>query len=315
MAIRVGDIVFFRCNLHRDGEHSLQRGQRSIVVGAGPDDIYLCKYDDDDDAHARWVPGRWLEPEPGTFSLGFKKILERPRGLYSLGPLVSDLRFPEKHVAAYGRYEKHRLELTQSGFGFSFYDGINAREILGSTMGKFGNNYHSDLNKLGLIICEHPWLRGSGDRLKFLADLVGGFLNQLSTIPKILILRVSDWNSILESQPHLVRVRRIQVLDAQENEFMPHYTPLRHHWEVAEPNRIYANECAIIFHPITGDRFPFSLPLHVPECVLKEIFWGRKTLFLAAGTCESQIGCMQYFVEKFREHNMHLPGLPCRAAR
>ena len=81
MAIRVGDIVFFRCNLHRDGEHSLQRGQRSIVERAGPDDTYLCKYDD---AHARWVPGRWLEPEPGTFSLGFKKILERLRGYIRL---------------------------------------------------------------------------------------------------------------------------------------------------------------------------------------------------------------------------------------
>ena len=92
---------------------------------------------------------------------------------------------------------------------------------------------------------------------------------------------MSDWKSILGSQPQFVGVRRIQVLDAQENEFMPHYTPLRHHWEVAEPNRIYANECAIIFHPITGDRFPFSLPLHVPECVLKEMFCGRKTLFLA----------------------------------
>ena len=93
--------MFFRCNLHRDGDHALQRGQRSIVVRAGADDTYLCKYDDD--AHARWVPGRWLEPEPGTFSRGSKEIMERPRGLYSFGPLVSDLRFPEPHMAAFGR--------------------------------------------------------------------------------------------------------------------------------------------------------------------------------------------------------------------
>ena len=52
---------------------------------------------------------------------------------------------------------------------------------------KFG--HHSELNKLGLIICEHPWRTGRGDRFKFLAELVSGFLQQ-SGIPKILILRL-----------------------------------------------------------------------------------------------------------------------------
>ena len=62
---------------------------------------------------------------------------------------------------------------------------------------------------------------------------------------------------------------------------MPHYTPLRMGWEDEEPNEIHANECVIIFHPVIGHHFPFSLRLHVPECVLKEMFCGRKTLFLA----------------------------------
>ena len=143
---------------------------------------------------------------------------------------------------------------------------------------KFG--HHSELNKLGLIICEHPWLRGSGDRLKFLADLVGGFLNQLSGIPKILILRVSDWNSILESQPHLVRVRRIQVLDAQKNggevggKWVGQARPGARDWD--GHNLVYAvcNYNSVSSHCRFSSKHPSSDPSSFPVTLAtSRVFW------------------------------------------
>ena len=131
--IRVGDVVFCRCNLHRGEAPSVARGQRGTVMRAGPDDNWLCKFDDDDGK--AWLPGKWLEASPGTFSLGFKAIMERTHGFYSSGPLVTDLMFPEhrrtssetpEHSGA-ARFYQHYRTLSRSGFGFSFYDGINAQ--------------------------------------------------------------------------------------------------------------------------------------------------------------------------------------------
>ena len=58
-----------------------------IVVRAKPNvDRYLCKWDGDE----RCVDGCWLEPYPGTFSLGFNRILALTYPFYGLGPCVSD---------------------------------------------------------------------------------------------------------------------------------------------------------------------------------------------------------------------------------
>ena len=176
----------------------------------------------------------------------------------------------------------------------------------------FGHELNDLLvNQLGLIVCEHVWIRGRGNRVKFLADVARGFLSQLSTVPKILRMRVSDWAKI---SSQFATVRRIQVLPP--GEIRPHYTPLRHDWDAEEPNEIHASECAIIFHPAgPNDHFQFARPLHVPECVLKQMFCARKTLFLAAGTCESQMQCLQYFLEQMTAHNIPPPGPPFQAPR
>lgn len=140
--------------------------------------------------------------------------------------------------------------------------------------------------------------------MQFLTTLAWSFLRELSTTPKILIIRASDWEKIAWQ---FNEVKRIQVLDS--GDFRTHYTPLRHTWTENAPDEIHASECAIIFHPSTGvsSRYKFSCPLHVPECVLKEMFRGRKSLFLAAGTLESQMGCLHYFLEQLRVHNIPPP--------
>ena len=252
MAFGVGDVVVCRCKLRHHG-HELQRGDMGIVVRAGPNDRYLCKWDEDE----RCVDGCWLEPHPGTFSLGFNGILARPRQFYSLGPLVSVLIFPKQHEAARNRFWEHYQALTRSGFGFSFYDGINAKNIVGSMLTRYGHDHCNVLvnpEQVGSIVCEHPWLRGPGDRIKFLAELAREFLSQLSTIPKILIMRVSEWENIAQQ---FTGVRRIQVLFADSGEFRLHYTPVRQDWSVMEPDEIHASGCAIIFHPNAGSSSRF----------------------------------------------------------
>ena len=142
---------------------------------------------------------------------------------------------------------------------------------------KFG--HRSELNKLGLIICEHPWRTGRGDRFKFLAELVGGFLQQ-SGIPKILILRVSDWKSILESQPQFVGVRRIQVLDAQKNggevggKWVGQARPGARDWD--GHNLVYAvcNYYSVSSHCRFSSKHPSSDPSSFPVTLAtSRVFW------------------------------------------
>ena len=309
--------MFCRCPLRKDG-HELKRGQSGIVkkVFSAHDHVdlqghYLCRFNDQQHQQRDCVlPGLWLEQYPGTFSLGFNKLLESPSGLFWFGPLVSDLEFPEPHMQAYQRYNDHCRRLMTSGFGFSFYDGIDALAISESMLARYGRAHHRNLDPdhLGLIICEHPWTKGDGDRWSFLTALARSFLGQFSTIPKILEMRVSDWQVVCR---HLTAnnqelPRRIQVLRADQNEYQTHYTPLRHDLTTNVPDEIHASQCAIIFHPIAR-RFQFSQPLHVPECVLKEMFRNRRTLFVAAGTCESQIECLNYFLRQLRVNNITPP--------
>ena len=215
-------------------------------------------------------------------------------------------------MAAYGRYNDHCIRLMRSGFGFSFYDGINALAMSESMSALYGQAHHRinfDPDHLGLIICEHPWTRGNIDRWQFLTSLARSFLSQYSTIPKILEMRDSDWYKVHRNltENHQELSCRIQVLREDRNEYQPHYTPLRHDWTNTVPDEIHVRNCAIIFHP-TNRRFRFAQPLHVPECVLKEMFQNRRTLFLAAGTCESQIECLHYFLNQLSDHKI----LPAR---
>ena len=292
---------------------SLERGQRGIVkhVFNPFNGSCLCTFKDDNNTdHDCVIPEIWLEQSPGTFCVGLQRILESPGGFYRLGPMVSDLRFPEPHRLAYPRYNFHCQKLMKSGFGFSFYEGINALNIGESMLHKYGyTQRHINLNPdhLGLIICEHPWTRGDGDRWAFLTEMARSFLSQYSwEIPKILLLRVSDWHKVERNLTENSQTlpRRVQVL--RGDDFQSHYTPLRQYWDSDVPDEIHAQHCAIIFHPISH-RFQFARPLHLPECVLKAMFQNRRTLFLAAGTCESQIECLNYFLRQLRENNIPPP--------
>ena len=308
---QVGEAVYCRCPMHKDGMISLSRGQRGVVKHVFQGKLLgncLCTFEDNNTKHDCVIPEIWLEQSPGTFCLGLQRILESPGGFYRLGPMVSDLRFPEPHRLAYPRYNFHCQKLMKSGFGFSFYEGINALDIGESMSDKYGYTHrHINLNPdhLGLIICEHPWTRGDGDRWKFLAEMARSFLTQYSTIPKILSMRVSDWKKVETILTHNNQklAHRIQVLKEGRREFQPHYTPLRHYWDSDEQNEIHAKQVALIFHP-TSRRFRFAQPLHVPECVLKAMFQKRRTLFLAAGTCESQIEYVNYFLRQLKEHHI-----------
>lgn len=245
----------------------------------------------------------WLEPSPGTFSIGLQRILGRRRKFYGLGPLVSDAQFPIPTELAHRRLLENKRTLMESNFGFSFYDGIDATALLQSFHDTYGSfSQYVTFEKLGLIIAEHIWPRQVGDRITFLVKVVNSFLSQFSSVPKIIVMRDSDWEWVERALP--AGIRRLEVVHGSD--FQPHYEPLRHNWEQLERDVIRSPEVAIIIHPI-GARLKYSTPLHIPHLVLSAMFESKRTLWCAAGTLESQVSALEWFLLQLRRHNIAPP--------
>ena len=292
--MEVGDRVHLKMNLHWHDSH-LERGAAGRIRG-----FHTDKVDVSFGSVRCLCDPSWLEPSPGTNSIGLQTICRRQYKFYQCGPLVSDLRFPTEEELAHRRFSEHQQRLMKSNFGFSFYDGIDATAILDTFHRIYGTA--SYLQPLGLVVAEHLWVRGAGDRMGQLVKLVVSFLSQLPLIPKIIIMRVSDWKWV---QARLrVHSRRLEVLNGSD--FQPHYEPLRHCWTSLERDVIRAPELAIVIHPTQG-RFNYHTPLHVPQAVLSAMFKDEKTLWCAAGTLESQVSALEWFLEKLREHNIAPP--------
>ena len=79
-------------------------------------------------------------------------------------------------------------------------------------------------------------------------------------------------------------------------------------WDAPDINPIYGAETAIYIKPIRRPSAHLvNRPLHIPREVLLQMFKGKQTLFLAAGTCDSQVACHNYLLQQLRLHNIAPP--------
>ena len=301
MELQRGDQCFLRCTLHTEGKPTIERGERGIIerlVGSV--------------ATVRFSVGKvtidhmeWLEPFPGTFSRGFAALTSTPNGIWKVGMICSDIKFPEPGQAQYQLFRSNRKLLLTSGAGASFYDGISALNILGSFYDAYqtGWSTYTKSSKLGLIVCEHVWPWGTESRPAFHLRVVNALVAQMSTIPKIMVLRFSDAEKI---RRELAAISRVELLDGAD--FQGHYQPLRMDWDNAETNPIYGAETAIYIKPsLCESHHTANRPLHIPREVLLQMFKGKQTLFLAAGTCDSPVACHKYLLQQLRLHNIPPP--------
>ena len=216
--------------------------------------------------------------------------------------MCSDIKFPKIGQEQYQRYWEHLNLLADTGCGASFYEGIDALSILGSFHQVYPQAATNYLKNVGLIVCEHIWPWERGDRKAFLLKVVRSLECQMTSIPKIVLLRRSDVDPLrhdLEPQRWIVTLDGLDV----EN----HYTPLRMDWDAKSINPIFAAETAIYIKPIDAAGHVVNRPLHVPTEVLSHMFKGKQTLFLAAGTLDAPVACTRYLLEQLRLHNIRPP--------
>ena len=297
MHLELGSQCFLRVNLHSEAS-SAKRGERGTILqlyGSAAEVEFshgLVVIVDNID---------WLEPYPGTFSRGLAALTSKPHGIYGKGMMCSDIQFPTPDQAQGKRFLSNRQLLFNSGTGASFYDGISAFNILGTFLARYSS--HAYLKNVGLIVCEHIWPWEAGSRSRFHSSVVKSLLGQMSSVPKILVLRTSDVNAIRSS---IQVMSRVVILDGAD--FMSHYQPLRMDWDSPDLNPIIAPESAIYIKPIERpSEHIVNRPLHIPQEVLLQMFKGKQTLFLASGTCDSPVECHRYLLAQLKLHNIAPP--------
>ena len=293
-----GDQCFLRLTLHSRGRPTIPRGARGTLVRQNGTEATV---EFSHEIGRVIIPNiAWLEPYPGTFSKGFAALT--PYGIYKTGMICSDIKFPTPDQLQYRRFERNMQMLLNSGTGASFYDGVSALNILGTFHARYPG-YMSDLRKVGLIICEHIWPWEAGNRSQFLLKMVRSLVGQFSCIPKIVLLRSTD---VAKIRRELREISRVVLLDGADVQL--HYQPLRMDWDSPDLNPINSDETAIYIKPIMQPSEHIVIqPLHIPREVLLQIFKGRQTLFLASGTCDSQVACLKYLLAQLRRHNIAPP--------
>ena len=296
--MELGSQCFLRLTLHAQGKPTIQRGESGTLVrrdGSGATVEFSREI-----GRVRIPNIEWLEPYPGTFSKGFAALTSIPYGIYKTGMMCSDIKFITPDQAQYSRFMANMRLLLDSGTGASFYDGIDALNILGSFHERYPRLPPHYLKTVGLIVCEHIWPWGATSRSEFHLRVVQGLLAQMSSIPKIVLLRSTDVRPI---RRHLAPISRVVILDGAD--FQCHYQPLRMDWDSPGINPIYCDETAIYIKPIVQPSLHIvSRPLHIPREVLLHMFKGKQILFLASGTCDSPVACLQYLLSQLRLHNI-----------
>ena len=227
--------------------------------------------------------------------------------IYLVGMIVTDLQFPRPDQAQYNLFSVNRQVLLNSGTGVSFYDGINALKIREDFCARYarplGKTPFAYLKKVGLIVCEHIWPWEAVSRPVFLLGVVRGLLAQMSSIPKIVLLRSADVQCI---RADINAISRVEIIERDDIHL--HYQPLRMNWDSPAIDPIYGAECAIYIKPIQNPSgYIVKRPLHVPREVLLQMFEGKQTLFLASGTCGSPVACLEYLMSQLKLHNIPPP--------
>jgi hypothetical protein len=302
----VEDACFFRCTFylrHENLTETILRGTRCIVKEIHDGNIVVKI--SDRRYEAQWflaVEKVWLEPYPGTLSIGFQRLLDMKYDMYSVGMMVTDVKFPSPDLAAHQRFTENRNELFNNGLGLSLYDNIDARNILESFEKEY--NYRSDmLRKVGLVVVEHIWpwkIYGDKESGREFQITIARSLLHLD-IPVIMLMRIQDVHFLeCEFGNH----KRFVFLKGKWN-VKEHYRALRMRWESMNVHYSGGEPAAVVIHPShSKSDIGKRLPLHVPHEILLRMFDQKKTLMLACGTLEGPLACVKYLQAQSLKHNL-----------
>ena len=214
--------------------------------------------------------------------------------------MISDSMFPRPDHTQYPRYLLNVQFLSNSGTGVSFYDGISALDIRGTFHAQWPRDASDYLKNVGLIVCEHIWPWGRIPPPEFHWSVVKHLLDEMPHVPKIVLLRTTDVDTI---RPRLVAISRLVLVDDVHS----HYQPLRMRWNSDKIDPIFGRQTAICIRPIQGPAdHMVERPLHIPREVLLQMFKGKQTLFLASGTCDSPVESLHYLLVQFGLHGVSL---------
>ncbi len=258
-----------------------------------------------------------LEAYPNLYTRAFEYWSHRPMALQGVGMIVTDIAFPVPRQQAYARFQGNvgRLQ-DHRNLGITIYDRIDATTVLES----FRRVHYksSDELNIGMVTVEAiwPWRDNDQHRYETGAEMTlrvaRSLMAQFASTPVVLLCRPQDAFLIKRECAH---VRRFQFLKCPH--FFLHYIPLQMHWNQMQTVPVEGQNWEYLYiHPI-GQRRALPDPFWLPAEILKLQFAGKRTLSLAAGTCESQVAIAAYISCMCDQHgyDQHAPPDPVAMPR
>ena len=309
MDVTSGSWVVLRRNLHAEGRPSVLRGTVGVIEQIEPLVVYFGE-NAEEFRPTRHVMVRcsaeWLEPWPGTVARALARSAASRASLYTLGMIVTDVKYPQPDDPHYERWFSNVCRATGGGVGCEVW---NSNLTIDATFIRPGlRNRNLDPSTLGLILCEQPNSE-SEDQVSLQHRIVTSWISQWKDSGVLCIAIMRDWCAARlvtrMTERHNSLCRRLSIVDIHM-----HYEPIRNatRWASADgtlvgrPSTIWK---AVIVQP--SER----MPIQVPEPMnIAELVWymaavhGKRTLQTAAYTMESTLAIIDHFNEQLVLHGM-----------
>jgi len=236
--------------------------------------------------------------------------------VYSLGMIVSDIRFPTENRLNYPRFLVNQQRIVCRELGFSMHSNVDlfqSRQYFIEHMLWSDAVIHS---KIGLVLCEHPWpldRRVEPSVPEWHARVVLSLMGQWTHATCIVMLRNTDAvraMRVLRQQARFAGAempRRIMLVPVERVNV--HYIPQTlAAYEDGVPIWNGDVSVAIVIHPThAANRLVANDDnVYVPELVFRAMIkQHRATLQLSAWTLDSTLVCHQYL--KGMKSLYHMP--------
>ncbi len=298
---------------------TIPRGCIGRMVALQPNGNIVARFEPiaaDRAVHVVCTP-RMLEAFPYLYTNAFNDWSHRPMALQAVGMIVTDIAFPGPSQEAYARFQGNvgRLQ-DRRNLGITFYNRIDATNVLNSF--RVVHDKSSDELNIGMVTVEAiwPWRNEAQYWYETGAEMTlrvaRSLMAQFASTPVVLLCRPID--AILIKR-ECAQVRRFQFLKYPH--FFLHYIPLQMKWNRMETVPVEGwNWEYLYIHPI-GQQLVLPDPFWIPAEILKLQFAGKRTLSLAAGTCESQVAIAAYISCMCDQHayDQHAPPEPVAMPR
>ena len=241
--------------------------------------------------------------------------------LQDVGMIVTDLAFPRSGAAAYARFQRNIGCLRdRRHLGITIYDQIDATSVRDSF--RSAHNISCDELNIGMLTIEAVWPwrhRGPYETgAEMHLRVVRSLLREFTTIPIVMLCREPDafWvrrecaavGLLPDGSINASMMARIQFVEFPH--YWLHYVPLQMRWTQSETLPVEGSGWVFMYiHPVDRRR-ELPDPFWLPAEILKLQMTGKRTMCLAAGTCESQVHSAAYVSLMCDEHGYDQHGPP-----